>query len=516
MNVLPVPSKLKVTQIDYWVEEEIWGHRFYNDQTPWLIFLEFLAVLRDQVEKGEAFKCTSDKGDHEDFTYSMPLRLPLRFLLFNNPYLHHVEVTEEGNDAQWDRWLHIIKSSAVERAGVDFTYLRQHFEYRHLVRVAEVFQASAIGADSGKRWTSKFVYPHGPDCLFSEVSDKAGSKSRDRRFFARGGELLYLMLTRSGYGEQLLPMLQRVVLDENKAWNRMAKALLPRDQADDITNPAQIGYLPYAQRPEYGDLANDWISLLRLNMPGESVLDPLVRISSLHILRYLFNRAHEVINDGTFTRFVLEITAPKSTPIRALSADNYSANRRLTENAIEQHLKSFKATPEWRNASETLDADSARMALRNRFGFENKSLKGADGNTPDKVFNNFFRSVKSRHQQHFSSVPGVIARHIGLAVHRRGMKTRYAPTDALLKAVVFATVDGPMEFNVFLRELYRKYRFVIGANEAREAFDELPIDKRVFDENAQRLESRLLALGLLRRLSDDCAYVINAFGGSRG
>lgn len=516
MNVLPRSSQLNVSKIDYWVEEEIWGHRFYDDQTPWLIFLEFLAVLRDRAEKGEPFKRTSNKGVHEDFTYSMPLRLPLRFFLFNNPYLQHVEMTAKGNDVQWNHWIHIIKLSAVERAGVDFAYLRQHFEYRHLVRVAEVFQSSAIGAESGKRWTSKFVYPHGPDCLFSEVSDKVGSKSRDRRFFARGGELLYLMLTRSGYGDELLPMLQRVVLDENKAWNRMAKSLLPRDQSDEKTNPVQIGYLPYAHRSEYGDLANDWISLLKLNMPGESVLDPLVRISSHHILLYLFNRAHEVIDDGTFTRFVLEITAPKSTPIRALSADNYLANSRLTEYAIEQHIKSFKETSEWRNASETMDADSARLALRNRFGFEGKSLKGAGGNTPGKVFNKFLESVKSRHQQHFSGVPGVIARHIGLAVHRRGMKTRYAPTDALLKAVVFATVDGPMEFNLFLRELYRKYRFVIGANEAREAFDELPIDKRVFDENAQRLESRLLALGLLRRLSDDCAYVINAFGGSGG
>ena len=35
------------------------------------------------------------------------------------------------------------------------------------------------------------------------------------------------------------------------------------------------------------------------------------------------------------------------------------------------------------------------------------------------------------------------------------------------------------------------------------------IDKRAFQANSKRLESRLRTLGMLRRLSDACAYIEN-------
>ena len=36
-------------------------------------------------------------------------------------------------------------------------------------------------------------------------------------------------------------------------------------------------------------------------------------------------------------------------------------------------------------------------------------------------------------------------------------------------------------------------------------------DKKAFQANSQRLEQRLFSLGLLRRLSDGCAYIINPY-----
>jgi hypothetical protein len=36
-------------------------------------------------------------------------------------------------------------------------------------------------------------------------------------------------------------------------------------------------------------------------------------------------------------------------------------------------------------------------------------------------------------------------------------------------------------------------------------------DKKAFQANSRRLEQRLGSLGLLRRLSDGCAYVINPY-----
>ena len=120
--------------------------------------------------------------------------------------------------------------------------------------------------------------------------------------------------------------------------------------------------------------------------------------------------------------------------------------------------------------------------------------------------------AEKRHQQHVAKVHMEWAKQIGLAVSRRAMGTWYSPDDALLKALVMCVVDdGREEYHRFLAKLYERFRLVIGANEAEKAFGTLPIDQNAFMQNSQRLEQRLRSLGLLRRLSDDCAYVENPF-----
>jgi hypothetical protein len=38
-----------------WVDEAIWGHRYHDEQNPWLTFLEFLNVFAHEKDKGRAF-----------------------------------------------------------------------------------------------------------------------------------------------------------------------------------------------------------------------------------------------------------------------------------------------------------------------------------------------------------------------------------------------------------------------------------------------------------------------------
>ena len=53
--VLPKPTNLDEGQgirgPDMWVDEAIWGHRLYDEQTPWLALLEFLNVLRSEAQR---------------------------------------------------------------------------------------------------------------------------------------------------------------------------------------------------------------------------------------------------------------------------------------------------------------------------------------------------------------------------------------------------------------------------------------------------------------------------------
>src|SRR5690606_18895094 len=119
--------------------------------------------------------------------------------------------------------------------------------------------------------------------------------------------------------------------------------------------------------------------------------------------------------------------------------------------------------------------------------------------------------AEKRHSEHVAKVHTEWSRQIGLSVSRRGAGTWYAPDDALLKALVMTTVDGREEYHRFLANLYDRYRGIVGVKVAGRAMGSLPTDEKAFRQNTQRLEQRLRPLGLLRRLSDDCAYVENPF-----
>jgi hypothetical protein len=68
-----------------------------------------------------------------------------------------------------------------------------------------------------------------------------------------------------------------------------------------------------------------------------------------------------------------------------------------------------------------------------------------------------------------------------------------------------------MEYGEFLAMLFEQYGLVFGDREARQALSAEDFDKRAFQANSERLEGRLRTLGMLRRLSDACAYVENPY-----
>ena len=54
-----------------------------------------------------------------------------------------------------------------------------------------------------RRWTSRFLAVTGPDMICSDMREAANQGwSPDRRFFGRGGELVYLMLNRSRHAPE--------------------------------------------------------------------------------------------------------------------------------------------------------------------------------------------------------------------------------------------------------------------------------------------------------------------------
>lgn len=492
---------------DMWVDEAIWGHRLYDEQTPWLTFLEFLGILQTELEQDKAL------AEPNSLKYNSYSRLYLRNILFNNPQLEAIYTEYDHDDDRWEQWLKIIaeKSGGIESA--DFSYLEKRFtSFRDFVEVVKFLQSTAIEGDSNKRWSSKFVFPYGPDCLYEDlrVTDKGGANN-DRRFFARTGELLYLMLCRSEKGAEILPHLQKIGIVSPKnfptnKWNQLVAMLQPENhrQYREKSSSSKPPYLPYIKLPEYENLANDWLNLFNCNLPNYDVLPHLVTITGLHLLLYLLHRAKAILNEPIPPTFVLEIVASKKTLVRDLASDSYSENNGLSVKAIQAKIHSIGESAEWQKCQNISEAISI---LQTEFFWTEDKSSG----TPQTILEEFCQKAIAGHKQHLGKFHSNWAKEIGLSSSKGSRRIRYTPTDFLLKTLVLCSVPKRLEFQEFLTILYEKYGFIIGEQQAQKFIVTGEADKTTFFENKQRLENRLTSLGLVKRLSDACAYVQNPF-----
>jgi hypothetical protein len=102
--------------------------------------------------------------------------------------------------------------------------------FQDFARIVTLLRTTAIEGDSNKRWTSKFAFPYGPAALFPDLGRRKRERRRssmDRRFFARTGELAYVMLCRSGRGPALYEHLQRSVFDPRPRGTASSSASSP-------------------------------------------------------------------------------------------------------------------------------------------------------------------------------------------------------------------------------------------------------------------------------------------------
>ncbi|MGA9790367.1 MAG: hypothetical protein WBQ43_06715 [Terriglobales bacterium] len=515
---LPRPASESIDS-SLWVDEAIWGHRLYDEQVPWLTFLEFLTVLRGEWRNDRAFK---EPNGPNHLQYPTQHFLYLRNVLFNNPTLSRMLVLHPDDDTRWSNWISDMSKRA---SGVDpkeFGYLKSRFaSMEDFVALVELLRSTAIEGSSNKRWTSKFVFPYGPHCLYEDLRlERDGRASNDRRFFARTGEILYLMLCRSGLGEELIQELRPLVLDENTRWNRLVHLLERSTSEGEVQNRQRSAYLPYPQLPAFKKLAEDWLALLRLRMPGYDVFPHLVDMVGVHLVLYFLQRASEWVHKKPKLTLVLEILAPKRITIRDLAAETYLENNLLSRQAIQKFIdREIVQTDDWRLAKGSSDSfgNAAKVV------YERVLWKAVEGDqrgyvgqqTPNALIENLREAVEKRHRQHLANIHSQYSRAIGLASKRGTRTLRYAPTDLLLKTLVFATVPNRMEFQTFLELLHERYCFVVGHRQARQFIGTGASDQRAFEENAKRLELRLSSLGMLKRLSDACAYVQNPLGASQ-
>lgn len=495
----------------FWVDEAIWGHRLYDEQEPWFVYLEFLNVCASQAE--EKTLLDEPRGMNH-LVYKPKQRLYLRNILFNYPIarMEEIQRREAGDDSKWKAWMGDIGNIQQGLPDPDFSYLREHFEsFEDFLDIVRLVHSGCLEMDSNKRWTSKFVFPYCPEALFEDLDRRASSN--DRRFFGRTGELVYLMLCRSAKKDELKQLiLSRLLPTDGGIWSSVIRALQPAGPGKSVERAG--GFLPYASHPIFDSLCEDWISLLSLRAPMIDLTPHLVRLVGLHVMRYQQVLAHQALGEDHPSYYVCEIIAPKRTLVRELSIEAYHENNTLSLKTVLAYIEAIRETDDWRKGTASNDPYQAcRDVLVERCMWPRDADDYEGAYTPEDLFADLRTKVERRHKQHVGNIHRVYGREIGLISKRGTNRLRYAPTDALLRTLVLTMVPSRMEFKEFLGALFKRYEIVIGDTQASlmHCIEEGDIDKKAFQSNSERLEQRLSCMGLLKRLSDGCAYLVNPY-----
>jgi hypothetical protein len=247
-------------------------------------------------------------------------------------------------------------------------------------------------------------------------------------------------------------------------------------------------------------------------MPQYDAFPHLVTLASFNVLLYQLAVAIEWREKGDPLQIVCEIVAPKKSLVRELSFDSYLENNLLPAQAVGTYIDNIAASAEWRQAvGEPGAFIRCRQILQDRVRW-GESPEDYDGpSDPEALLAELRVFALAGHKQRVANIHRSYGRDVGLVSKRGTNKLRYAPTDGLLKTLLLANVADRMELKEFLQRLYERYGFIIDDRQAEKALAKELFDKKAFQANSRRLEERLGSLGLLKRLSDGCAYVENPY-----
>lgn len=507
VDALDIPDEVDA-KVDIWLEQQIWGHRFYNDQTPWLLLLEALGVMSSRNRDKNCDRIFPGPGDkHETMSYSMLPRRLLRQILFCDRHIDEIADRQAASDAtMWNTWF--------ERLGPDkdrFVHLRDRFtKFGSFRNAVALLRSCEIEPERHRRPTSRHLAPRGQAMLSADYGEgsKGESVNKDRRFFSRGGELLYLMLNRSGLTDELEGLVDARLLSSGSRWDKLAQVLEPVDEATKGVTFENIGYLPPPSHPCYRTLAEDWVRLLSLKaLPDDNLPEPLMRLSGLAVVRFIIDRAAETLGIDR-QPIPVDMVNSETVGVQKLSKDAFARHRDMTRKAIEKVVDDLVASDDWQGAVRQQNPTAAAIKLsRERFGFP--SDKDSGGLKYETLAQAIKKEALDNHEMHLGRVIGFYAEQIGLAVARKGSGRWYATSDGLLEALVLANVTTPMEFETFLETLFDRYGMIIGSEVGQRAYKSVNYEH--LKANQKCLEERLRVLGLLKRLSDDCAFVVNPF-----
>ncbi|WGM45839.1 hypothetical protein KOAAANKH_00703 [Brevundimonas sp. NIBR10] len=508
-NVARVPATWRVfKEVSVWFEEALFGHRIWARQTPWLLFLEFLNVADAQAREGREMFTPAEPDVPQP--YQLRYRMGLRNILYANGDLFDIAREGWDDEAKWTKWLADM-SGADTAPAETYGYLRKNFKYfRDFADLVALVRQTTLEGSGNVRWSSRFIFPFGINALFTDAIIGRNGPGRDYGNFGRTGEILYYMVSRARRGGELRPYFENFFAPDQPK-NKLAALLCA--PSDDRCGQEMLGnsFLPYRQHPAFDRLVEDWLSVIALDLPAQDAFAYLAPLASLHVMLYHLETAASQAGAETRPSLVCEIIAPRRGLVRQRSIASFNTNDALVRQAVNGQAERLFASFETELAkdevaSEEERLDQVRGLLLDQSNFETDDPKAR---TLDGLRNAFEDAVETKLDNSAGRVHSAYGRYVGLVSKRGTNRYRYAPNDDFMKMLVVTRVKTQTEFSRFLDDLYAHAGLVFGPEEARAALAPADFDHASFAKNRDRLEARLASMGLLKRLSDGCAYVVN-------
>lgn len=495
-----------------WVAEAIWGHRLERQPFSALL-LEFLGMAEGMYRQGKLLERTRP-GENPTFTANRCLQL--RNLLFNNPRMEEILRDAEGSDEEaWSEWLKLMKDGASlgDRLSSDFSYLQTRFDtFAELVSVVRLLRRITTDPGSERSWTMQFLFPIGPAALYEAIYEKGDGFEQTRRVFTRTGEMAYLMLSRAN--EVLRAKIRdRLALcfEPNTPRNRLVMRLISSAEPDSGDTKGGT-YLPYKTHPAFNRMAEDVAAILSLNLPDQDAFQYLQPLLGFHIYLYGIETANAWLGSQSLPPITCEILAPRSDLVRKAAAASYLHNDGIGALAVRKFLDTMVFSDEQLQktlADDSLDALAKRDYLAEHLVRTVSLKKTLDADNPQRLKEMFYTLATRLYRGGTADGLTALATGCGLVSKRGTNRYRYAPTDELLRALVFANVTLPVEESAFLQHLYSRYRIVIGPSEAKRDVLSYLYDETDFKKNRDRFGQHLVGMGLAQRMSDACTYILN-------
>ena len=427
---------------------------------------------------------------------------------------------------------------------------------------------SFSAVEESRSWFAKSLFPAHDALLFWEATRKGVKDRRDdleaevgkppheldedirfdqRNFFARGGELYYLVLSAGTEGAPQLRTdieegFRSLLFERNKAIGELATLVDDAwtrllDQDAESSKRRDLGWIPRQEAPLFRQVALDVRAVLQAQLEPFETLDLLAHLVCFHLALYIYSTAGETEKPGPF---LIDSIGVRGAPLRQVSATLLKQQEAsILGKAIDY------ARAEVRSFADDLDTDGLAFSedLHHR-AFEHFGIRSLRKTTREAFEQKTFHTLQAQLEQgdltrdqfveqycealiqellltdfrkNFLGVHLKLGKAVGFVAPHKGPSARFVIGDTLLQALAITACQKGAEpyevheitFDDFLRTLHERYGVVVGEREARASglFHEQRINAEAYSSNRDALLDRLIKAGYAREFSDATAVV---------